>query len=236
MTNYNQYWPIKLENLRNLFPQEPFVCMFSGGKDCGLSLALALQQGNLCELLHCINQKTQQSIWHLQSQKIVEKQAWAISSSVKFVTFSAWERRTRLLRLYREYANQGIKSIVFGDLHEEQQAKLQAALCLSAGLIPRMPLWKRSYKELLELKKIYRIESVITCIKSNEIGSEWLGKQFDEKAYQHFKMLGIDPMGELDEFHTTLVDANYFKKSICYSFGEIENIFGIRKVQILLAD
>ena len=216
------YWPVEEEKLRSLPENECFVCMFSGGKDSALALALAIKTGNLHELLHCTDMDTQQSVWHLQSLEVVKNQAEAISSRLKIITYSAWEGRTKLVKLYQHYVTQGVKSIVFGDLYEEKQAKLQVALCLSAGLIPRMPLWRRPFEELLNLLEVHQICSIITCLESEKIDSKWLGKKFDRSMYEYFRKLGIDPFGEQGEFHTTLVNADYFKKPLLYKIGDLD--------------
>ncbi|WP_024832481.1 hypothetical protein [Ruminiclostridium josui] len=219
--NDENYWPVPAEELRNIPEGEPFICMFSGGKDCGLALSVALDKGKLFEIVHCLHKETEKSIWHSQSRQIVEKQAVEIKKNVNFSYSSVWYHRTKYIHMLMDYAKKGVKSVVFGDLFEEKQAKLEVALCKCAGLIPRMPLWQIPEETLIQEVQKRKIKSIITLIRSPKIPLEWLGKQFDEEAYKYFIKLGIDPFGENGEFHTSLVGADYFEKDLSYSLGEV---------------
>lgn len=232
----NEYWPLPPEKLREIPHGEKFVCMFSGGKDCGLALSLALENGILCELLHCAPKDASCSLWHQQSLSVAQEQARLIGTPLRIIPYSAWFNYTKLVRLYHYYLKQGITSVVFGDLYDEKQAKLQTALCLSAGLIPRMPLWQRSYNELLELKKQHSLSCIITCLESDKLETYWLGKVFNYDAYQYFTELGIDAMGEQGEFHTTLVNARYFHHPLRYQLGEIVTTPTARSIALTIEE
>ena len=65
-----------LDEIRTVPIGEKFICLFSGGKDCGLAIELALQQGaELYELVHCLNANTNEVAWHKQSEKLAMMQA-----------------------------------------------------------------------------------------------------------------------------------------------------------------
>ena len=108
----------------------------------------------------------------------------------------------------------------------ESSARLEAALSIGAGLNIKLPLWKRNYDKVICEYEERKIQSIITYIaKSSNIDiSEWLGKEYNREAYNYFKKLGIDPFGEYGEFHTTVVNADFFVHGLEYSLGDIEEV------------
>jgi len=214
MININ--WPIEKEKLRKMPIGEPFICMFSGGKDSGLALSMTINKGKPIALVHYIDENSKESIFHKQKCEIIEAQATALNLPVVYQYNKWWVKWNKIVKMYMEYKKQGVKYVVFGDLVSEDNAKTQVTLCQSAGLIPCMPLWLLPYEILLDEIKERNIKSIITIINDPLIESKWLGKVFDRQAYECFKELGIDPFGENGEFHTTLVDADCFKSPLNY--------------------
>ena len=216
----NKYWPIGNEKLRHIPQGEPFICMFSGGKDSSLALSMACQFGKAVALIHCMNNEIHKSIFHMQSEALVEAQALTMNIPI-FYYYKHWTSWVNLVRIYRAYKNQGVKFVVFGDLFREDNAKLQATLCQSAGLIPCMPLWLLPHEKILQEIENRKIISIITVIESSHISNYWLGKVFDRTVYENFTKLDVDPFGEYGEYHTTTVDADIFKTPIKYKLNKI---------------
>lgn len=196
---------------------EPFICSFSGGKDSTIALSMACEKGEAKALIHWSNKEKTTSIFHSQDLSIINCQAEHLNLPVIIANYTPWKHRVELLRIYKEFADKGIKSIVFGDIDEIDSAKMQYILCDMAGLIPRYPLWNKTSKELFMEMKFRRIKTVITRVNTAMLSSEWLGHVFDEKVYLTFCQMGIDPFGEKGEFHTTVVDADVFARPINYS-------------------
>lgn len=69
---------------------------------------------------------------------------------------------------------------------------------------------------LMDLIEEHRLISLITRINSPLIRPELLGLPFTREVFLEFSSLNIDPFGELDEFHTTLVDADCFSQPLRY--------------------
>lgn len=108
---------------------EPFICSFSGGKDSVLALSLASEKGNAKGLIHWSNKLTSTSTFHEQSISIVKQQALNLDLPLTITSFSPKEHRLELLKIYEDFASQGIKSIVFGDIYLMDSVKLQSILC-----------------------------------------------------------------------------------------------------------
>ena len=202
--------------LRKIPENESFICMFSGGKDCGLALSMALQKGNAVELIHCLNKDNNTSLFHEQKADVVEAQAKALNIPIIYKNYKWWVRWDKIVQMYSKYKEQGIKYVVFGDLRAEGNVNTQIILCKSAGLVPCIPLYFLPYDFLISELEKRNIKSVITTITHPLINSDWLGKIFNRQAYEHFKNLGIDPFGENGEFHTTLINADCFNQPLQY--------------------
>lgn len=202
--------------IRCIASGEPFICMFSGGKDCGLALSMALQNGTPAALLHFMNDQNEESMFHKQKTNIIEAQSMALNIPVIFQKYKWWVRWDKISKLYMDFRKQGVKYVVFGDLHIGKASRFQIQLCKSAGLIPCFPLYFLSYDILITEIEKRKIESIITIIDHPSIESKWLGKYFDRKAYDYFSKIDIDPFGEHGEYHTTLINADCFNRLIKY--------------------
>ncbi|WP_270564206.1 hypothetical protein [Clostridium beijerinckii] len=196
---------------------EPFICSFSGGKDSTIALSMACERGEKRGLIHWVDDDSKESAFHFQDLSIIKEQAQCIDVPLTITYDLPWRNRMELLRTYKNFAEQGIKSIVFGDIFVEDSVKLQSILCKMAGLIPRYPIWGKSHPELIKEINKRRIKPIITRINTSMLSEEWLGKAFNEEVYDAFCSLGINPFGENGEFHTTVVDADVYKKAMNYN-------------------
>ena len=208
--------PSEVLKLRNIPFNESFICMFSGGKDCGFALSMALQKSKAVALIHCLDKDNHTSLFHEQTEDIVQAQANAFNIPIVYKNYKWWVRWDKIVKMYKEYKENGVKYVVFGDLRAEGNVDTQIKLCKSAGLIPCIPLYFLPYDYLINEMEKRNIQSIITTITHPSIGSEWLGRFFDRQAYEHFKQIGVDPFGENGEFHTTLINADFFNKPFQY--------------------
>ncbi len=214
MSSHTPTWPIDAKKLRTLDQGERFICLFSGGKDCGLALLIAMDTGRPVALAQCITHHSHHSRYHDQPIVLAEKQAAALGIPLYISQASPWDQPAEMIALYRSYAKRGVQSIVFGDLYLDQNARWQAALCEQAGLTPRMPLWQRDPQFMLREMRRRKMQCIITWVNPEKLSAYWLGKHFDEVAYRAFERAGIDPMGENGEFHTTLIDCDRFSHAL----------------------
>jgi diphthine-ammonia ligase len=209
---------VEIENsFINMPKGEPFICSFSGGKDSMIALSMACEKGELRGLIHWVDDDSKESAFHFQDLSIIKEQAKCMDIPLTITYDLPWRNRLELLKTYQKFAQQGIKSIVFGDIYVEDSVKLQSILCKKAGLIPRYPIWGKSHSQLIEEICNRRIKPIITRINTSMLSKEWLGKTFDKNVYDALCSLGINPFGENGEFHTTVVEANIFKKDMAYS-------------------
>lgn len=223
--------PINYTYIKNSFTDmpkgEPFICSFSGGKDSALALSMACEIGIAKGIVHWSNNEENLSIFHCQGLSIINEQARCMEIPLTIVHNTPWENtRLKLLNMYKDFRKQGINSIIFGDILNENSLKYQVALCRAAGLIPRYPIWNKSHSELMVELENRKIKTIITRINTDLLDAKWLGKIFDRDVYGAFCELDIDPFGENGEFHTTVVNADIFKEEMRYCLDDSAMIDG----------
>nr|WP_296461185.1 hypothetical protein [uncultured Acetatifactor sp.] len=214
-------WKKDLNMLRYIPKNAPFVFMYSGGKDSGLALSIALEYGKPVSLLHCL--ENDESLFHEQKRDVMNAQASQLNIPIRYLEYKWWVRWDKIVKTYIEYKEKGVKYVVFGDLNSEGNMDVQIKLCRSAGVVPCFPLAFLPYDCLLDEIEKRNIESIITTINHSSIESKWLGKTFNREMYHCFEILGIDSFGEGGEFHTTLVNANCFKGPLKYEFTVVDD-------------
>ncbi len=203
-----------IKNYWELTPDNRFLSMFSGGKDSGLAFAIATSQAQPVALIHIL--ENEKALYHGQSRSLVEAQASAMGVSVFYMPYKWWNNwetaRHDLINLHNLKAD----SIVFGDIRLKYIFLGDIPLSQQTGYKPCLPLGGKRYDQLMDLIEEHRLISLITRINSPLIRPELLGLPFTREVFLEFSSLNIDPFGELDEFHTTLVDADCFSQPLRY--------------------
>jgi len=194
-----------IAELRRVPEGEKFICLFSGGKDSGLALSIAIRKANPLALVNCCEQG--RPLFHQHGKDILELQSQAINIPCRYVE-GHWKESKELLKLCVEYKEKGAAFILFGDINDKKNALRKIELCHQVGLKPCMPLWARDHNEICALLAEHKIKSLITTTRP--ILYEELGKIFDEKLFFRLKKKGVNPLGEEGEFHSTLIDADIF--------------------------
>ncbi len=200
---------------------EPFICSFSGGKDSTIALSMACERGECKGIIHWFDEEKNKSVFHAQDQEIIESQSKCMELPLIISNYTPWSHRLELIEEYKELARQGVKSIIFGDIYIEDSVKLQQIICKKAGIVPRFPLWKKNYEFLFCEFQKRNIKTIISRVNICFLDDKWLGKEYNQETFEQFEKLGIDQFGEKGEFHTTVVDADIFKKPLSYRLSDV---------------
>lgn len=216
MIQQNNYEWMKeeIKKYRKLIPGSDFLCMFSGGKDSGLALSMAMKKSKPIALVHITENDS--SLYHGQEIKVIEAQAHALNIPVFYMSYKWWRNWQLAYHDLNKFQKIGAQSIVFGDIRLKYIFKGDIPLCKGAGYKACLPIGGVLYDDLMDEIEKHQIVSIITKINHPAISSSMLGKPFTRDVYLYFKDLGIDPFGELDEFHTTLVNADCFLYPLQY--------------------
>jgi len=208
-----------ISNHRNIIPGNGFFCMFSGGKDSGLAMSIAIEKGGCpIGLIHITEEN--ESLYHRQSMKVIEAQAKAMNVKLYYMRYKWWHNWERAYSDLKDLKGLGANYLVFGDIRPKYIIKGDIPLCVNSGFEACLPLGEMPYDELMNLFEKHKIVSIITRINHPSIRKDLLGIPFSREIYCEFCKLGIDPLGENDEFHTTLVDADFYNAPLNYSLNK----------------
>lgn len=91
------------EDINKIPKGEPFICMFSGGKDCMLALSVACETGIPSALIHSMYAEEEEavSILHMQKQSLIERQAELMNIPLEITRGSIVERWPNLVRVLK---------------------------------------------------------------------------------------------------------------------------------------
>lgn len=201
---------MKDEVCTGLPPSEPFICLFSGGKDCVLALSMATRQGRAVALLNSVKDINELNN-HNQSMDFTRHQAKSIGLPLDICIGDPQSPGLlyRIVKRLKQY-NRDVRYLVTGILQNKRDYDLNREIAELAGMTLCCPLWGMDYEDILAEMESRRIKAIITSIMHPDVPREWLGKVYDRESFNAFKNLKVDPLGEYGEFHTTVVDCDIF--------------------------
>lgn len=206
--------------------REKVIVAWSGGKDSALALYEVLNSGSYeaLELLTTVTKDYDRISIHGVRRVLLEQQAKALRIPLEemFITKGAsdTEYESELLKTLKRHRDNGVFSVVFGDIFLEDVRKYREQILAKAGMNGIFPLWKKGTKELA-LKFInLGFKAIITSIDSNVLGKDFAGREYEEKFLSDLPAK-VDPCGENGEFHSFVYDGPLFCERIGFKKGEI---------------
>ncbi len=205
--------------------REKVIVAWSGGKDSALALNELLNSDSyeVLELLTTVSKDYDRISIHGVQRVLLEQQAKALRIPLEemFITKSASdvEYEDELLKTLKRLRDNGVFSVVFGDIFLEDVRKYREQILAKAGLNGIFPLWKKVTKELA-LKFInLGFKAIITSIDSNVLWKGFVGREYDERFLSDLPA-AVDPCGENGEFHSFVYDGPIFQRGVAFTRGE----------------
>jgi diphthine-ammonia ligase len=194
---------------------QAFLCSWSGGKDSCLALYRAVQAGGRPKCLFTMMAEDEvKSRSHGLPRSLIQAQARRLDIPVLFRSAS-WDEYERVfLEGLRELQENGIQAGVFGDIDVESHREWVKKVCASRGITPFHPLWKRDRRELLYEFIDLGFIATIVVVNGSKLGNEFLGRRLDRETLSDLEHSGIDPSGELGEYHTVVTAGPLFSSEI----------------------
>jgi len=206
--------------------REKVIVAWSGGKDSALALYEILKSDSyeVLELLTTVTKDYDRISIHGVRRVLLEQQAKALRIPLEemFITKGASdaEYEGELLKTLKRHRDNGVLSVVFGDIFLEDVRKYREQILAKAGMNGIFPLWKKGTKELA-LKFINRgFKAIITSVDSNVLGKDFAGREYDEKFLSDLPA-NVDSCGENGEFHSFVYDGPIFCERIGFKKGEV---------------
>lgn len=194
------------------------AALCSGGKDSCYALWLAMMQGNeIAQVVAMIPKREDSFMFHYPNVKLIDLFAECARLPLIKAEMSG-EREEELKDLKRVLQGLDVEGVVSGAIASTYQKSRIDSICKELGMKSLAPLWGRNPVELLRGMFEASFKIIVTSVAAMGLGSDWLGRELNEKALQDLielnKKYGVNLAGEGGEFESLVVDAPFFKKRI----------------------
>lgn len=204
---------------------KPVLLSWSGGKDASLALHALRQDPDyeVVGLLTTVNTVYRRIVMHGVREEVLDAQAEAIGLPLTKVWLSESpsneEYEARMGEALREYRNQGVSHVGFGDIFLEDLRKYRDANLARDGLVGVYPIWKTDTRELATQFIEQGFEARLCCVDGDRLAADLAGRQFDAGLLQDLPA-DVDPCGENGEFHTCVSAGPIFQRPLALQAGE----------------
>lgn len=204
--------------------REKVVVAWSGGKDSALALYEVLNSSSydVLELLTTVAKDQDRISIHGVRRVLLEQQAQALRIPLEELFLlkgaSDAEYEEKLLKALKRHRDNGVSSVVFGDLFLEDIRKYREKILAKAEMNGVFPLWKKDTRQLAYTFINLGFKAVITSVDSKVLGKDFAGREYNEKFLSDLPV-NVDPCGENGEFHTFVYNGPIFLEKVGFKKG-----------------
>ena len=185
------------------------VISWSGGKDCCLAMLRASAQYQVVAMVTMFGEDGARSRSHGLRPQVVEAQAARLSLPV-YVERCTWPTYTeRYLDLLARALAHDVTHVIFGDIMGESHREWNEQVCAHYGVTAVMPLWGEPTLALAQDFIARGGDARFVTVRA-PLDETWLGQQLDASALARLQAAGVDPCGELGEYHTVVANCSAF--------------------------
>ena len=205
---------------------EKVIVSWSGGKDSALALyrIQKSEEYEIAGLLTTITEGYDRISMHGVRRILLERQADSAGMRLHeiFISKNASddEYKSKMKEAMLRFKNEGVSSVVFGDLFLEDVRRYREENLSKVGMKAVFPLWKADTAELAEEFLRQGFKSIVTCVDSKFLDKKFAGRLVDEDFLRELPA-GVDPCGENGEFHSFVFAGPIFREEIRFRKGEI---------------
>ncbi len=206
------------------YTRTPILFSWSSGKDSALALQRIVSEDRYdVTLITTITEEYGRVSMHGVRERLLDMQTAAIGFPVEKIRIPAQcsdqkygEIMTQVLGRHREI---GVESVVFGDIHLEDIRHYREKNLAKAGMKGIYPIWGENPLELSRSFLRLGFGAVITCVDATLLDGGFSGRPYDA-AFLASLPPGVDPCGELGEFHTFVHSGPLFSNPVPFVTGE----------------
>lgn len=206
--------------------RESVLVSWSGGKDSCVAL-LETQKTvdiRIAALLTTVTREFDRISMHGVRRVLLERQARSLGLPLHQIFIAKGadnaEYEQRMGEVLSVYRDQGISSMVFGDLFLRDIRAYRERLLGRFSMTPRFPVWGRDTAQFIREFIELGFKAVIVCVDPSQLDCSFSGRMIDEDFLADLPA-GVDPCGENGEFHTFVFDGPNFRYPVDFSLGEI---------------
>ncbi len=200
---------------------------WSGGKDSALAL-YEIQQArehHVAALLTTLSREDGRLGIHYVRNELIDAQAASMGLPLckilipRGATNAEYEREmAKALAQFRD--SQGIGAIVFGDLFLEDIRQYREQFLARQRMHGLYPVWGRDTAQFaVDFIKL-GFKAIVVSVNAHTLDESFTGRMLDKEFLKELPA-GVDPCGELGEFHSFVFDGPIFEHAVKFKRGEI---------------
>lgn len=197
-------------------PAKRVALSWSGGKDSAWALHQVKDDPNLilAGVFSSYDKSTKRIPHHGVSIDLIKTQGRAMGVPIDLIPLpknaSNEQYETAIGEYYDRLKRRGIEGIVFGDIHLEDIKEYRRKLAEQHGLEAIFPLWGMNPKDVSMAMVFAGIRAIVCSLDPQKMDRELLGSNFDAQFLNTLRE-DIDPCGESGEFHTFVINCEFFR-------------------------
>jgi len=198
---------------------------WSGGKDSCTALYEIQKPQNyhVAALLTTVTRDYDRISMHGVRRILLEQQSRSLGLPLHQVLITKdatnEEYEMKMEEAFSMYRENGIDSVVFGDLFLEEIRAYRDQFLARQNMRAIYPVWMRDTTEFIREFIQRGFRAVITCVNGEVLDSSIAGMMIDENFLSVLPS-HVDPCGENGEFHSFVFDGPNFKEAVKFSIGE----------------
>ena len=198
---------------------------WSGGKDSCIALyeIQRTQDYLVTALLTTLTRDYDRISMHGVRRELLEEQASSLGVPLHqvFISKDATndEYEMSMGEAFSLHREQGIGSIVFGDLFLEDIRTYREQFLARHNMRGLFPVWQRDTTSFIKNFLELGFKAVVTCVNSKVLDQSFAGRLIDE-AFLSSLPGHVDPCGENGEFHSFVFDGPIFAEAVKFGIGE----------------
>lgn len=201
---------------------------WSGGKDSAWALKMARESGEL-EIVAAIVTITQAGgdnrvLLHGVREELLQAQTEAAGLSMrKMMIPYGCPGEVTDAALYRQLMKakaEGIERVIYGDLFCADVRGYREAQLGHMGMTGYWPLWKRDTTELAREIINAGVRTYLSCVDLKKLPRSFAGRLLDQALLKDLPP-GVDPCGELGEYHSFVFDGPMFRHPLPVRAGAV---------------
>jgi diphthine-ammonia ligase len=187
---------------------------WSGGKDSCAALARVRSSLDIVAMVTMFDEEAVRSRSHGLRPSVLTAQAdrLGLRQIIGRCTWQTYDAQFSLA--LATLAADGITHVVFGDILFDEHREWAERMCASHGLTAVEPLFGCSTNTLFHEWIASGGEASIVTARCKFFDETWLGRPLRSDLLAEFERLGVDPCGELGEYHTVVTDSTLFSSPI----------------------
>ena len=187
---------------------------WSGGKDCCSALLRVADRFEVAAALTMFDEEGARSRSHGLRPELIAAQV-ALLGLDHVRRHTSWADYNGAFESgLAEIAARGITHVIFGDIMFESHREWTEQRCAAAGLLAVQPIWGEPTERIVREFLASGSEALIVTARAQFLDHTWLGRTLTPPMLDELTALGVDPCGELGEYHTLVVNCPRFSRPL----------------------